>query len=154
MLLAANAAGTIAASAYNNNWFSNNPQSLSYAISGHYRNERIHLLYLDSVHPFRDDVDLNFRHTTLHLYQKFLMPPAFSDERIGSLDASVLAKRPGADVQVLYVKKTALGRQNDLQRLGYKLKWRSVPAICDEWFSRGGTFDEYNDWVYYVFELR
>ena len=82
------------------------------------------------------------------------MPPAFRDERIGSLDASVLAKRPGADVQVLYVKKTSLGPQNDLQRLGYKLKWRSVPAMCDAWFSRGGTFDEYNDWVYYVFELR
>src|SRR5688572_22403493 len=74
LLLVFNTMALILSGMYNNNYITDNPKGLSYAVASDYQDKKIHVLYFESTHPFKDDVILPFQNRTLHLYQQFLMP--------------------------------------------------------------------------------
>lgn len=157
-LLIFNTGAILFSTAYNNNLFSDNNKALSYVISRDYLDKKVHLLYFDHTHPFKDDVVLKFKNDTLHLYQRFIMPQVFSDQQLTLLDTNSLEKNPNADVQLLYIRKSKyLGFENRglIKEYGYELKYVSAPMWLENLFNSNKSLGkQYNDWVMYIFEKK
>ncbi len=156
VLLVFNTGAITLSTAYNNNLFTDDNKSLSYVISRDYRDKKVHLLYFNHRHPFKDDVELKFKNDTLHLYQRFIMPPRFTDQRLYELDSSTLTKKPGTDVQLLYVRKSEylkLPNKELVTKYGYQLKYISAPRWLENLLNSNKVLgSQYNDWVMYIFE--
>lgn len=143
---------------YNNNWFTDNPKALTYVLARNYKQSNIHLLYANNDHPLKDDVVLAFKQDTLHLYQNFFKPKQFSDQKITQLDSNSFIKKPEADIQLFYIRKGVLLKMENvglLENMGYKLKYISAPLWLEQILNSNPALGkQYNDWVFYLYELK
>lgn len=143
---------------YNNNWFTDNPKALTYVLAEKYRNSSVHMLYVNNDHPFKDDVVLKLKEDTLHLYQRFLMPENFSDSQIQSISNESLARNENMEHQLLYIRKGVLLKMDNyrlIEQLGYQLIYISAPPWLDHLLNQNKLLgNQYNDWVFYLYELK